>query len=95
MYFKFKIINDLGIFLGGYIFQDDEDVKNGRPIESGITQILRGSSEYFPIVVVDRGYDILPKNVKKDRIGNAIRKKSTLLFLSCLYFYFSCIEEVC
>ena len=57
------------ISVGSYIFQDEENAKEGRPLEHGIIEILKGSSRYFPIVVVDRGYDILPKNVKKDRIS--------------------------
>ena len=61
---------DLDIFIGGYTFQDEEDESNESPLENGITQILKGSSMWFPIVVVDRGYDVLPKNVKKDRISN-------------------------
>ena len=48
--------------------EDQDDEEEGRKLESGLLQLLLGTEQFFPIIIADRGYDKIPKNVKKDNI---------------------------
>ena len=63
------------------MYQDIESEEDGQALDYALTQVLKGTSEWFVLLTIDRGYDVIPKNTNKDRIStdNSIALKEIRL----------------
>ena len=67
--------SQISITSGSISFQENAEEEGNVgavQLDAGISDLLRGTKRYRIVLVVDKGYDVFPKNVKKDRISKLL-----------------------